>query len=142
MSTLRTSHTIVDDNEEEYTIKLTGKSPGSIKQAAQQINVRLQSSHNACQADGASSYRSHYTLIAILTTELQQAKDSLNANQSQPCDWLRWKIGKLDEGIKTVKEMDDNKVVRASLEKRDWFMAVTRGKCMIVDAETRNQLRR
>jgi len=55
---------------------------------------------------------------------------------------LRWKIGKFEEGIKTVKEMDDNKVVGASLEKRDWFMAVTRGRCMIVDAETRNQLRR
>ena len=47
------------------------------------------------------------TLIAILTTEVQQAKDSLNANQSQPCDWLRWKIGKLEEGIKTVKEKCD-----------------------------------
>lgn len=65
------------------------------------------------------------TLIAILTTEPQRAKDSLNANQSQPCDWLRWKIGKLEEGIKTVKEMNDNKVVRASLEKRDRFMTIT-----------------
>jgi hypothetical protein len=64
------------------------------------------------------------TLIAILTTELRQAKDSLNANQSQPCDWLRRKIGKLEGGIKTAKEMND-KVVRASLEKRDWFTAVT-----------------
>jgi len=37
---------------------------------------------------------------------------------------LRRKIGKLEGGIKTAKEMND-KVVRASLEKRDWFTAVT-----------------
>jgi hypothetical protein len=39
---------------------------------------------------------------------------------------LGWKIGKLEEGIKTVKEMNDNKVVRASLEKRDWFITITK----------------
>jgi hypothetical protein len=37
--------------------------------------------------------------------------------------------------------MDDNKVVGASLEKRDWFIAITEGRCMIIDVETRNQLR-
>jgi hypothetical protein len=53
-------HAIVDETMKNTPLSSLAKSPGNSKQAARQINVRLQSSHNAHQTDGASSYRSHY----------------------------------------------------------------------------------